>query len=70
MTFVDWKASRFGDDRWQKVDVLVMSDKTLGFDLIYVIDAIKALGGIHIRQTGAVRFCSKETPIYAVIHID
>lgn len=70
MPFVDWKARRFGDNRWKKVDVLVMSDKPVGFDLIYVIDAITALGGIHITQTGAVRFYSKETPISAAIHID
>lgn len=49
---------------------LVVRDKLLGFDLKSGIDAITALGDIHITQSGAVRLCSKDKPTYAAIHID
>lgn len=45
-----------------KVEVIVVHDKRLGFDLLVGIDAMTALGGIRTTQAGAVRFCSKEIP--------
>lgn len=52
------------------VEVLVVRNKTVSFELLPEIDAITALGGIHITQTVAAWFCSKEIPTCAVIHID
>lgn len=52
-----------------EVEVLVVYDKPVGFDLLAGIDVITALGGINMTQTGAVLLCSKETPICSMFHI-
>ena len=51
------------------VEELVALKKPLSFDLLLGYDAIKALGGVHITQTGAVQFQEK-TPVCAAPRID
>lgn len=41
------------------IDVLVIRGKPLDFDLLFGIDAIKALGGIRITQSGSVKFVER-----------
>lgn len=53
-----------------EVEVLMVRDKPLVFDLLAGIDATIALDVINITQTEAVRLSSKETPTWATIHID
>ena len=43
--------------------------KPLSFDLLLGYDAIRALGGVHITQMGAVQFQEK-TPVCATLRID
>ena len=51
------------------VEALVALEKPLSFDLLLGYDAIRALGGVHIMQTGAVQFQEK-TPVCAALRID
>ena len=51
------------------VEALVALKKPLSFDLLLGYDAIRALGGVHITQTGAVQFQEK-TPVCASLRID
>ena len=51
------------------VEALVALKKPLSFDLLLGYDVIRALGGVHITQTGAVQFQEK-TPVCAVLRID
>ena len=51
------------------VEALVALKKPLSFDLLLGYDAIRALGGVHITQTGAVQFQEK-TPVCAALRID
>ena len=51
------------------VEALVALKKTLSFDLLLGYDAIRALGGVHITQTGAVQFQEK-TPVCVALRID
>lgn len=51
-----------------RLEILVVHDIPLGFDLLARIDAITTLVGIHVTQTGAVWLCSKKTCV--AIHID
>lgn len=53
-----------------EINVVVVCDKPVGFDLLAGIDAITALGGINITPSEAIQFCSKETPICSMIYID
>ena len=45
------------------VEALVALKKPLSFDLLLGYDTIRALGGVHITQTGAVQF--QKTPVCA-----
>ena len=51
-----------------EMSVLVTQNDLLGFDLLLGYDAIKALGGVTIAQTGDVHFL--EAPVCAAVHID
>ena len=51
------------------VKALVALKKPLSFDLLLGYDAIRALGGVHITQTGTVQFQEK-TPVCAALIID
>ena len=51
------------------VEALVALKKPLSFDLLLGYDAIRALGGVHITQTGAVQFQEK-TSVCASLRID
>ena len=50
------------------VEALVALKKPLSFDLLLGYDAIRALGGVHITQAGAVQF--QKTPVCAALRID
>ena len=51
------------------IEALVALKKPLSFDLLLGYDAIRALGGVHITQAGAVQFQEK-TPVCAALRID
>lgn len=51
------------------VEVLVVHEKPLNFDLLLGYDAIKALGGVLFTQTGTVKF-QKEALMCAALKID
>lgn len=53
-----------------KVDVLVVHDKPLGFELLFGIDAIKALGGIIFGPMGSVKISNDKVPMCATISIN
>ena len=50
------------------VEARVALEKPLSFDLLLGYDAIRALGGVHIMQTGTVQF--QKTPVCAALRID
>lgn len=45
--------------RWNVHTTFMVCNKRIGFDLLARIDMIAALGGIHIKQTGAVMCLSQ-----------
>lgn len=51
------------------IDVLVMQGKSLDFDLLLSIDAIKALGGVRITQSGSVKF-EETSPVCAELRVN
>ena len=51
------------------IEVLVVHERLLDFNLLLGYDAIKALGGVLITQSGTVKFC-EEAPICAALKID
>ena len=53
-----------------KISVLVVRGKSLGFDLLLGIDAIKALGGTVVGPTGSVQLGKKEIVKCAAISIN
>ena len=53
-----------------KISELVVCDRSLGFDMLLGIDAIKALGGIAIGLSGQIQISDRHIAKYAAITIN
>ena len=53
-----------------KTDVLVVSSKPLGFDLLLGMDVIKKLGGVHIDEEGRAHFAEVDLALGATIALE
>lgn len=51
-----------------EINVLVTQGNLLGFDVLLIYDAIKALGEVIIESDGSVHFL--KNPVCVAIHID